>query len=203
MNTIGKLLNEVSREITRGEGKYRINIETKIKGASDVREFTFEIYKLKEGQGNLRDVLEKYYGNNVVKEIIKKLSIAITNRTLDSFAKDNIVDFIITGDKVKFVAKTKVSKKSDEKNKEMSESVLDEAKIEIIRKNGKTIFNVNGEKFNGTAEFNAAYPKLVSRLNKFLKAKGYKLRDFEGDDNGIDIVTMADGRFVIKTDPYK
>ncbi len=174
------VLNEVSREITKGSGKYRIQIETRIdaKQHGEKREFTFEIYKLKEGQGNLRDVLQKSYGNNVVKVIISKLAKAISGRTLDSFAKDDIVDFIITGDKVKFVAKTKKSKKED----------LEEDTIEL---SGNKI-TINGKPYNGTLRtlpMEKKYKNLIANLVKKYGKDWHK--NFQGDDGKIDITNTA------------
>ena len=186
MNTLDNILNEVSREITKGSGKYRIQIETRIdtKQPSEKREFTFEIYKLKEGQGNLRDVLQKSYGNNVVKVIIQKLAKAISDRTLDSFAKDDIVDFIITGDKVKFVAKTKKSKKEDILKEEQQIEMTGRGENRAITVNGK-IYG-HGKAAIAKLEKDPNFKMLVLNLKKKYGDQWYK--NFSGSDNKVDIM---------------
>jgi len=91
---LDNLLNEVSKEIT---GLYTIIV----KDGNTSKRFTFQSHKI----GSLKKELNKNYGSKIVTKIASAIKKAESKGTLKYFAKDDSVDFEVSGEKVKSVFK--------------------------------------------------------------------------------------------------
>jgi len=172
------VLNEVSAEITKTSSRYVILI----KQGKEIREWTFEIYKLQ----SLKTLLLKNYGSIAVTKIISELSKAITNRTLDNFAKDKIVDFEIKEGKAKLSAKTKTLSKKEGVN---------EATIEFKKSQGTPMILINNVKFNGDINsFKLKHPIWFNAIKKQIITDGKKWSNLVGDDGVPDMSITANAK---------
>lgn len=175
MNSIDKILNEASKEIT---GLYTIII----KDGNTSRRFTFQSHKI----GSLKKELAKRYGSKIVTKVATAIKKAETKGTLKYFAKDDSVDFEVDGEDVKAVFKEK--------------SELEEANIEIKDKNA-TVITVNGKAFaGGYGALKAAYPKHFAALKLQLKKDKKSIANFGGNDSAVDITAKADGTITVNYD---